>query len=292
MTADAVRRPSVPSPRAVGRAVRREIVEMPRALKAVDRLPARPVRGRRRGSGPRAAAGLGGAGHEAELRVGDPDLGLRLLRDHHQRPVPGVLARDRLRGRDVPAAGEAARGSRPAVPGHGLRHHRPRPAVPGPDGLRGGPQPLAALADVVDGGLLRRLPVLPRRRGLEHLRRALGGPPVRLHPVVDDGRGGADDAGGGLRGPRRAPLLARRLHAAGDGLDGAAVRHGPPRDRLLLGRPAPAGRPRTRPHARDPGDSPAPLDRPRRCRARGRLADALRALRDHPGTLRRDARPS
>ena len=114
------------------------------------------VGGRRRAH--RAAAGLGGVRDDALVRVGPADRRLRLLRDHHQRPVPGQLARDRLRHRPLPAAREAPRDPRRPVPDLGVRDHRARPALPVRMVFGAVLSPVADVADVVDGRLLRRLP--------------------------------------------------------------------------------------------------------------------------------------
>ena len=251
-----------------------------------DSPPALPRRGGR--GRPGHPTGLGGAGHQPVVRVGAPDRRLRLLRDHDERALPGIVAGDRVRDRDVHPAREAPRDPGPALPRDRVRDHRARPPLPGPDGLRGGPEPVAPLSDVVDGRVLRGLPRLPRHRGGEHVHGALADPPDRLRALLDHRDHRPDHARRGLRGPRLSPVLARCLHAPGDGVGGAPVRHRPAGDRVLWRASVPPGRLRARRAARDPRHPAPPDDHPGGDRARRRLAGRVGALRRRPGPGRRD----
>ena len=92
-------------------------------------------------------------------------------------PLPRLVARHRLRHRDVHAAREAPRGPRRPEPRHGVRRHRARPPLPAPAHVRRRAQPLADLRHVVDGRPVRDLPRVPPHRGVEHVHGARQGPP-------------------------------------------------------------------------------------------------------------------
>ena len=263
----ALGRRSIPlDPRAARDAARAEWRSMPRGLQrwilGLLFIIGLAVAGR----APRPAARLGSPRHPPDVRVGPPHRRLRLLRDHDQRALPGVVAGHGLRHRALPAAREAPRDPGPAEPDDGVRDHRPRPPLPDPDGVRGGARSVALVADVVDGRLLRRLPVLPPGRGLEHVLRPPEDPPGRLRGLVVHGDRRSGDARRRLRRHRGPAVLARAVHADPHGRLGVPCGDGPAGRRLLR---RPALRAAGRAAGRGPGDPGHPSPPGHGSRGRG-----------------------